>query len=161
MKLKLLLFIILFSSALNTLGQEQKKRINFILLIDNDIPKTNVYEGYVLIKDSLDTLKDKFSFDYQVGGLLLSNSNYRDLFSKYSRCKIIISFKYEQLHLNESKVFEYEKEIPAGWLNEVYIIFKIYNYSNLESRKKYFLKKNSYAIEINVPGAGSSIPLRK
>jgi hypothetical protein len=152
------LYFIIFSSSL--FAQEQSKRLNFILLIDNEIPVASVYDGFFLIKDSAG-IKDKIPFDYQVGGLVMSSSNYRKLFLQYSGSEIDINFKYRKLDSNSDEAHEYKKKIPEGWMNEMYIIFKVYNYYNKESRKKYFLKKDDYGIEISVPGAGSVIPIRQ
>jgi len=142
-------------------AQDGTMRMNFVLEIDNEIPVATIYDGVFLIKDSAGNIKDKIPFDYEVGGLSMSSSNYHKLFFQYLKDEVTINFSYRNLDTNSSEAYKYEKEIPKGWLNETYMIFKVYNYYNRESRKKYFLKKGGYGVEIRVPGAGSVIPTRK
>jgi len=159
MKRRVFLFLLLFALRPILYAQEQDKRMVFILLIDNEVPVSNIFGGVFLIADSTGPVKDTIPFEYQVGSLRISHPNYEKL-RKYLKRKIIIDFKYNKLTTNNSEVYEYKEKIPEGWLNEEYMIFKVYNYFNPESRRKYALNKNCYGIEIAVPGAGSVFPKR-
>jgi hypothetical protein len=161
MKTCILFFLVFVIYSMSIFGQEKSKRLNFILLIDNEVPVATVYNGVFIITDSSRILKDTLSFDYEVGSIKMSSSNYNKLFFRNPQTKIEIKFKYESYQSHFTDVYEYKTEIPSEWINEMYIILKVYNYFNKESRRKYFLKKGGYGIEIRVPGAGSVIPLRK
>jgi hypothetical protein len=155
----LLLHYIVLSLTLH--AQEPVKQMPFILLIDNDIPVNNIYDGFFSIIDSGGVVKDRIPFDYRVGNLLISPSDYTKLFSLSTKGKVSINFKYSKIGPNSSEVYKYKKEIPAEWLNEKYMIFKVYNFDNKDSRGKYALKRDQYGIEVSVPGAGSVIPKRR
>ena len=52
-------------------------------------------------------------------------------------------------------------EYPNGYINKSYLILKIFNKSNVESRAKYYFKKDEkYLSEIRIPARGQLI-LRK
>jgi hypothetical protein len=149
--------IVLSSSGF---AQVPNKQLPFILLIDNDIPVNNIYDGFFSAVDSGVIIKNRIPFEYRVGSLLISPSDYTRLFSIGAKSNVLIDFKYTKIGHDSSEGYEYKKEIPAKWLNERYMIFKIYNYANKESRAKYVLRKGQYGIEMSVPGAGSVIPKR-
>jgi len=74
-------------SSLNLFSQDQNKRLNFILLIDNEIPKTSIYDGFFFIKNSTGAIKDSIAFDYQVGALIMTDLNHKKLFLKIKNRK--------------------------------------------------------------------------
>jgi hypothetical protein len=153
------IFLTLFSSAL--LGQGQDKRLTFILTIDDELPVTDITDGVFLLKDSTGTIKDKISFDYHVGGLGISAVDYKTLFASNPEYSIFIKFKHTVFRPNYTE-YIYEKEIPRKWLNEEYIILKIYNASNKVSRAKYFFKHGQkYLIRIKIPGSSTILITRK
>jgi hypothetical protein len=158
--MKVCIFLILNSIVLSSGGfaQAPSKQLPFILLIDNDIPVNNIYDGFFSAVDSEGIIKYRIPFEYRVGSLVISSSDYTRLFSIDAKSNVLIDFKYTKVGRDSSEGYEYKKEIPAKWLNEKYMIFKIYNYTNKESRAKYVLRKGKYGIEISVPGAGSVIP---
>jgi hypothetical protein len=154
MKIKALLSLLLILYSLNVFSQN--KRLNFIILIDNEIPKTNIVEGRFIVKDSMGTRKDSINFKYQVGGLIIDSSDYKKLLPQNLKSKVVIKFDYSTLP--DLAVNEYKYEIPSEWLNEVYMIVRVYNYSNEESRRKYyFRKKNGYKIIFESPLGGNAI----
>lgn len=149
MKKVLYLFLLLYSSA--SLGQEQNKRLTFILSIDNEVTITGVTDGVFLLRDSTGAIKDKLPFDYHVGGLIMSPSDYKKLFSYDPKYRISIKFKYTEFRPRCGE-HTYEEEIPKGWLNEEYMIFNVYNASNKGNRAKYFFKPGQeYLIQIKIP----------
>lgn len=142
-------------------GQEQSQRLNFILLIDKEIPIATIFDGYFLFKTQQNNIEDTIPFNYQVGGLMLTSSNYKKLFIQDSTAEIIIKFKYKRLFSSFVEIHDYEKRIPSTWINELYIILNIYNYYNATSRKKYYMRKGEYLIQLQVPGKQNVLPFRK
>lgn len=161
MKMKMFLFLCFIMFNLTLFGQDQNKRLNFILLIDNEIPKTSIYDSFFKIKDSTGVIKDQIAVDYQVGGLIIPGSYYKKLFLQNSKSKIVIQFKYKIFLPDSAQVNQYEYEMPANWFNEKYIILKVYNYSNKESRRKYYFNKKSYRIIIQTPLGGNVIATKR
>jgi len=131
------------------------------LLIDNEIPKTSIYDGFFFIKNSAGAIKDSIAFDYQVGALIMTDLNHKKLFSQDQKSKIIIKFKYKRFFPDSAEVSQYEYTIPLNWINEKYIIIKVYNRYNNESRRKYYFNKDRYRIIIETPLGGNVIATRK
>lgn len=155
----LYLSLALYSSAL--FGQAQDKRLTFILIIDDELPVTDITNGIFLFKDSAGTIKDKISFDYKVGGLLMSSSDYKKLLSPNPEHRIFIKFKHIEFRPHHVE-YTYEKEIPNGWINKEYIIFRVFNASNKVNRTKYFFKQGEeYLIQIKIPGSSTLLITRK
>lgn len=155
----LLLVVLLF--GLNSIGQNKEMRLNFILAIDNEIPIAKIFDGYFLIQNKIHYKQDTLRFQYQVGGLLLSSTDYQNLFLVDSLSTITIKFKYRNFTQNFTHVYNYEKVLRNTWINESYIILNVFNYYDADSRKKYFISKNQYLIQVQVPGGGNVIARRK
>lgn len=137
--------------TLISFSQVQDKRVNFILFIDNELPLTGITDGVILLRDDQGAIKDSLTFDYHVGGLALSSTNYEKLFASNPHYRILVKFKYEIIW-PKYQVFNYQSEIPSRWLNEEFIIFKFYNSSNKESRAKYlFSNGNRYIVQVIIP----------
>ena len=157
----LVFFFLLLLFGQKSKGQKQEKRLNFILTIDKEIPIAKIFDGYFLITKKAQNIRDTFKFQYQVGTLLLSSSDYENLFSLDSTSTIKIKFKYIKFSSNQTQIYSYEKVLRDTWVNEVYIILNVFNYFDAESRKKYFIRKDQYVIQIQVPGGGNVIAKRK
>ena len=153
--------MVFITYSLNLFGQDQNKRLNFILLIDNEIPKTSIYDGFFFIKNNIGVIKDSIAFDYQVGALMMTDFDYKRLFSQDQKSKIIIKFKFKRFFPDSAVVSQYEYAIPANWVNEKYMILKVYNRYNNESREKYYFNKDSYRIIIETPLGGNVIATKK
>ena len=158
-KALLCLFLALYSSGL--LAQEQSKRLTFILFIDSQLPTTGITDGMFLLKDSSGVIKDKMPFDYHVGGLVMAASDYEKLFKSTSEYRIFVKFKYAEFR-PENIQNTYEKEIPKGWLNDEYIILKVYNYANKANRAEYVFKpREEYLIQIKIPASSTILITHK
>ena len=157
---KVFLYLLLTVQTLTLFGQEQSKRLTFILSIDDQLPVTDITDGTFLIMDSVGTIKEKIPFNYHVGGLGLSLSDYKKLFASNSDSRILIRFKHVQFRPTYVE-YSYEKEIPKGWLNEEYMVLKVYNKSVKSNRAKYFYKPGQrYIIQVKIPGS-STIPITR
>ena len=164
----LLLFAIPFITsayAQNRAG----KLLPFVLLIDNEVAIKSDTHGVFLIKDSIGTTTDSVMFDYDVGVLSFSKSEYRKLFATKPLNKL--SLKIYHLSQDADTTFIYEKRVPIeyfnseyphGYLNKEYFIVKIFNKFDSVSRSKYYFEKNqSYLMLITIPGMGDIIPRLK
>lgn len=156
----MLLCLILILSNLYLFGQEKSKRLTFILSIDGELPVSDIKDGFFMSGDSLGCIKDTIPFEYHVGYLSMSPANYKKFFSLNPSSRVFINF----LHLLfRPQHFEkiYRKEIPREWLNEEYIILKVYNVSNKESRAKYYFKPEEQSlIQIIIPGNSTILTTR-
>ena len=147
-----LLTLLIFSNAL--FGQEQEKRLNFALLIDNDIP-IYISQCYFLIHDSTGKVKDTIPFSYGIGRFILTTDNYQKLFSHSATDQIYIDFQYNQhSHKYGSNHFSYNQKLPGGSINKWYTILKIHNYSLKEGRENYTDDGDGFAVQILFPGGG-------
>jgi hypothetical protein len=148
-------FFALFVSR-GVFGQDQEKRLNLVLLIDNDIPTPDVIsKAFFLIQDSAGNVRDTLPFLYGVGGLVLTEENYNKLFRFSPGSQIYINFHYYQWNKHEgSQDFNYKQKLSARCINEWYTILKIHNYSLRESRKEYTSNGDGFAVQISYPGGG-------
>ena len=144
------------------LGQDQNRRLNFVFVIDNEVPDIAVISnGFFLAKDSSGNLKDSIPFKYEVGDLMMSSDDYRKLFLDTYTAKLFMNFAWLEYMKGDTEIHYYEREIPRGWINKLYMILYIYNYSNKESRTKYAIDKGGYNIRIMIPGMSMVVPVWK
>src|ERR1700722_2018126 len=129
-----LVSVSLFLTCGKAHAQEKCQRLNLVLLIDNDVPTpSDISDCAFLIKDSVGRIKDSIS----------------------------IKFTYFEFGAGANRTHYYKKEHFSRWLNDWYIILKIYNYSNKESRRKYVIQKDGYVMQINSPGGSLITPIWK
>lgn len=144
MKSKDLIYLVFFFVHLNLFGQDEIKRLNFILLIDGEIPIATISEGCFLMKDSTGNVTAKLPFNYKVGGLEVSASDYKILFSKSNNSKKFIRFKFNgPKTLYNPKLYQ----CPI-WLNEDYIIMNVYNKYNKLNNEKFDFGNSEYLVQI-------------
>ena len=157
-----LVSVSLFLTCGKAHAQEKCQRLNLVLLIDNDVPTpSDISDCAFLIKDSVGRIKDSIPFKYEVGGAIMSDSNYNNLFNNAGKYSISIKFTYFEFGAGANRTHYYKKEHFSRWLNDWYIILKIYNYSNKESRRKYVIQKDGYVMQINSPGGSLITPIWK
>lgn len=159
---KVLPLFLLILFCLSSFGQEKDKCITFILLIDGELPTTtDITDGTIIFNDSAGIKKDEISFDFHVGRIQMSLQDYKKLFSIDAGNRIFIRFKYKKFYPKYAE-YAYEKEIPNGWFNKDYMIFKIYNAFNKAARARYFFKHGEkYLIQIKIPGSSTLLITRK
>jgi len=163
-KVNLILFIATF--YLSCYGQEKKESMPFVLLIDNEVPNPSYITGRFLIKDSLDVVKDSINFDYEVGKLNLTKSDFNKFFNVKQDFNIFLKFELKQLQPDTTFIFIKQihnkyinREYPNGFINKGYFIVKIFNKFNKENRAKYYFKKDeNYIVQIKIPGFSTLLP---
>lgn len=152
MKNSIIIYLFVCFTSFQTFGQDQIRRLNFILLIDEEIPIATIHDGCFLIKDSTGLLINRIPFNYKVVGLEFSSSNYKELSSLCDKCTLSISFQYTKPSFPFNQ-YSYESNL---WWNEDYIIMHIYNKSKKENYEKYDFGKREYIVQIDT-SYGSSI----
>src|ERR1700679_204702 len=119
--MKKIIILLLFSFGFNNLtvlAQEKTERVNFIITIDNEFPDADIIDGEILIKNSNGEIKNKITFNYNVGALWVSPPDYNKLFNVNKGDDVFIRFKQKNLSLDTE--YFYEKEIPPEWINSDY-----------------------------------------
>jgi len=159
MILRKLLTIILLISYYTGFSQEKKVRLNFILVIDDEIVETGVSNSFFLIKNSTGNPTDSIIFRHEVGDIILSSEGYNKLISLNPNTKVLITFTYKEF-CPDTKQYEYSKEIQAGWLVQRYIIFKVYNFEKKKNHRN-FLEKQGNGFEVFIPATGLVLPRKK
>jgi hypothetical protein len=134
-------------------AQTPCRKLTFILLIDNEVPTASISEVEVLSSDSLNG--KKFFLKYKVGNLFVDEKTIDELLKLNVQSDLVLNFNFRSYYpLNSEK--KYVCVIPQGWLNEEYVILKIYNKENKISKKKYSFKYNqTYITQILIPGKGT------
>ena len=80
------------------MGQQFTRQFNFVLQIDNEIPASDIHDGYFTIVDSTGKfIQDQFPFEYYVGRLMILSVGYNKLFNIPSKCRASIKFKLREL----------------------------------------------------------------
>jgi len=128
-------------------GQERSKRLNFVLLIDNEIPVASISKGIFEIKDSAGYMIDTIPFVYNVGGLEVSESDYRLLFSRNRKSTVFIKFFYISA-MTSFDPYLYKTSIA---LSKDYVIMRIFNRAKRENVEKYEFGKRQYLIQTETP----------
>ncbi|WP_068402791.1 hypothetical protein [Pedobacter cryoconitis] len=150
---KIILFCgLLMLISFNAHTQQFTKQFNFVLQIDDEIPEMDIHDGFFIVKDSTGKfIKDQIPFEYHVGRLMLPSEGYNKLYTMLSKHRIFIRFKLRELHPQAFDV-QYEGEIPFYFLNEEYLICRIYNIKSKENRLKYNFRGKKYLFNLIMPG---------
>lgn len=144
MKNGLLIFLFFCFINLHLFGQDQIKRLNFILLIDGEVPIETISDGYVILKENNGLTISKIPFSYKVGSLDFSLPDYEKIQTKLDKSNMMMEFKFLVRKPTFMRYF-YETSI---FLNEDYMIMNIYNKSKRENNEKYDFGKKKYIVRI-------------
>lgn len=139
-----ILFLCFFVSNVS-IGQSIKKKLNLIILIDQKVIIGDLYQ----IK--LYSGGKTFSVSYEPGNLtILDPSN---IFSKIDSLPLTLSFYYN-VYNKKDLAYSYSYEIPLkkAWLEQSFIILRIYNTDRKPYKKIYYpLKGLNYTFELDLP----------
>jgi len=149
MKRKIILFFVLLICGIKLFGQE-KQNLNFVLLINDDVPEYGIFDGEFQIADSTGKIIEQFSFDYSVGRLVINTKDYSKLFTQSVESKIIIKFVFKDPYSNYKEFF-YVGEIPTDKMNYEHIICHIYDFSKTANKLKYVFDGKKYLFQISIP----------
>lgn len=145
MNRKLLMLLLLFYFSNTSLfGQDQIKSINFVLVIDGEVPISSISKGYYSIRDTNNVIIDKVPFVYKVGRLEFNIAEYNKIIKIPDKSSLWIEFEYIWQRFPIKMTF-YETSI---FLNKDFIIMDIYNKSKKENRRKYDFGEDKYVVRI-------------
>jgi|GEM_PF-1545271 len=152
MKNKIYFSFILLLLSLKLFSQEEKKSLPFVLLINDEVVESGIYDGAFIAKDSSGIVKYEFPFIYHVGRLDLSKEDYRKFFTLNSIVTLFFKFKYKNDLTNYNEM-SYEGLIPVHWRNDEYTICHIYDVSKAENKMKYDFGGKKYIVKITIPAS--------
>jgi len=136
--------IVLFLFCVKVQAQDQLRRIDIILMIDGEIPTSNISEGYFIIQDSIGKEVSRVPFDYKVGRVEINDIDYGKISSSKGKSSLGIQFKFTSAKSPYNKCL-YKSNI---WLNKDYMIMEIYNKSKKKNYEKFDFGKKEYLVQI-------------
>lgn len=139
------LLCLFFSKAI---CQCEENRINFVLIIDEpDLSITHGFSNSYILLPSQDTIL----VSYYPGELLVSSDAYKRVFALPINTEVMFYTKYTVIN-RKLKQFEHEYKIKLkiGWLQQGYIVLKVYNFAN-KKNWKYFYERKGYGVDIETP----------
>ncbi len=152
-KIFFILLVFFFVESLQ--GQEDIKKVNFIITVDEKLAVDNILNSNIFIKsgDKIDTI----SCRYLPGELIIYD--YSKLVSADSNM-VVLSIWYIKRRSN--KYYYYKIELNKNlFINYSYVILRIYNLDKWKYRRIYYpLDGKNYTYEFELPGY-SIIRIRK
>lgn len=148
---ELIMLLVFCFSSLTAFGQDNKD-FNFILVIDDTvwITYTNLK---IEIRDNTDALKHTISALYYPGNLSLEEEDYEKILeAKGDSMALIIDYDEQGKKTVKNSVFELP--FTASWLNNYFMVMKIYNLDNKQYKGVFepLSKEKNYTYELNYPG---------
>lgn len=156
----ILIILFIFKTQISFCQMHEYERLNFILLIDEEIPVATISDGYFVLKNEFST--DTFSFQYRVGRIIMKSENLNKLFIADKKTTIEMFFSYlNYIKPGITSLHQYNIKLLRQNINKEYMILNIYNYYNKYSRRKYSIKKGGYVYLRKNPGYSEILPLRQ
>ena len=112
--------------------------------------------NYILLKSNTNTAIDTVKFEYKYGTLLFSENDFKKLLGKPKYDSVYMTFTYLQFRPKQ-KTYAYNIQIDPLFLQQTYLIIKIYNYDNAIN-KGIFPEKEGYGVEISNAAYSLTIP---
>lgn len=150
MLLKKILFIVLLGFLSGQVyGQQDKKELDFVVVIDEKVWVTNTYFHIIANRA---TNADTIKANYHPGSLSISQLEYDKLISEEVK-SIYLKFIYYEYVGSQQKVYNYEIEIKKPWLQDYFNILHIYNLDKKKYKKLYdpVEKSKNYTFELDSP----------
>ena len=149
MKIKVFFTLILICNFLFGYSQVIDKKINLIIVIDNEIAVGSIFVTNLYITDEVNN-KLKIPVNYYPGSLTLPYSDYEKLVNNAR--KVILRFDYYDYSGKQQQVYNYEFELNKEWLKEPFLIFNVFNIDKKQFRKYPPLSKTqNYTFSITSP----------
>jgi|GEM_PF-2553570 len=140
-------------------AQFKPQQLIFLVSIDREISQ-DVIEGEFAIKGSNGEQITELPFHVWVGRLEMNNQDYKKLLNIGSQDTLYVRFANNNFQLHTDYI--YQVKIPNGMISNKYLILKIYNQKNEESRKRYvFPNGQEYVIQVVSPGFNTPLELLK
>ena len=132
---------------------------NCVIMVDNELVNPSSLTGeYIILKNSLNKTSDTIKFDYNYGTVLFSESDFNKLNHTSENDSLELVFDYLMLRPVQKKCY-YKIRLDSSWLDQSFLIVKIYNYDNVIN-KKIFPQKLGYGVEISNAVYKTSLPRR-
>jgi hypothetical protein len=164
MKAKLFILIgVTLSLTFKSFGQAGEKHIPLIILVDGDIPSVGISKGAFLIENTDGRVRDSIPFTYRVNSATITDRQSTEVHSLTPKDMLVIKFRYNRAYSHvgaEEESYDYETKIDAKYINDAYLILKVYNYAN-PANTRFYTSKQGYGIEVSSPNGGTLLPLRK
>jgi hypothetical protein len=128
-----------------SIGQNVERRLNLIVVIDNKI----VVGG--MLNPQLRSGDNYFPVRYEPGNLTITDTN--NVLTKIDSLPVILSFYYN-VYNKRDLAYSNDYEIPLNkaWLEQSFIILRIYNTDRKPYKKIYYpLKGLNYTFELDLP----------
>lgn len=157
---KYLLWVLCLVVSPISINQENRKSLNFIITIDKEVVTTLANPSIVVKRDNK-TLR-KIDVCYYPGNLSMEYKDYNMIFSEQAP-SLYLLFNYYQYSSNaHQEVYNYEIEIGKNWLEESFVILKMYNLNKKEYRKRLYplSKDKNYTFDLET-SSGQAIRIRK
>jgi hypothetical protein len=147
MRIRILFIIYTLLISIGLFAQEERK-MTFVLMINEALPVASIARSQIILDNGT-----KVSVGYIPGALIFSESNYQQLLEAKSD-SLILAFDYYEYEGKKQKVYNFELPFHKGWLNQSYMVMKVYN---LEKRKYKGVfepldKDRNYTFELDYPG---------
>lgn len=131
----------------------QDSHINLVLFIDGDLVKSGIYDSYFIIDNN-----DTISFKYEIGDILVRDSNFQKLQLLPLGTDILINFRYRLG--GDLSVFAYSIKLKKEFLFQRFLLLRLYNYANKEN-SKFFENKSGYGFEVESPLGIYKLPKKR
>lgn len=135
MKLLTLKILFLFCFLGTIKVQESEKKINCVILIDNNL--IGGLTGTLTGTNSNDE-KFKIEFGYEIGEIRLSAKDYNFLQSLNKEAKLNMVMRYVDMEDGRNDEYVYSKSLEAIDFRQRYVVFRIYNCSRSDEYKVFF-----------------------
>jgi len=159
MVMRRIVFILLvIIIALKSNGQEESKRnLNFIIMIDGNIP----FQGDVNLQLSIkNKLIETIRVNYIPGDIILDDSAFNKIISMEEK-SFRLEIYYSKLHKNKIKSYYYNIILEKSWLKNSFNILRIYNLENKKNKKTFSdIEDRDYTYEIDSPN-GSILRVKR
>lgn len=112
-------------------NSDDAEKINWIIFIDNKIPKPNMIDGEFVYKKG--EIEKSIKFEYTIGDIEI----YKEDYSNLKSCdNLIIKLRFKELVGNTLNLYNYSIEVPSRLLSKYdYVVLNI---KNINKRKGYF-----------------------
>jgi hypothetical protein len=153
------LILCFFLIAKDSYSQEGSMRnLNFIVMIDGKIP----FQGDLGINLDIENANrsDTVTVQYIPGNIALNDANLKEVQQDDVKSAVLL-INYVKACSGKMETYRYQIQFRKSWINQSFVILRIYNLDKKENRKIFFpLKGEEYTYEVDVPD-GSLMRIRR
>lgn len=143
---KLAVVLVLILGSLELTYSQATHDVNFILLINDELPIGTIANSRIIIKES------EIEVLYHPGSLAFGEENFRKVMAAGD--SMILAFDYYEYKGGKQSIFNYRLPFYKNWLDQRYLVMKVYQLD----KKKYkgvfqpLDKDRNYTFELAYPG---------